>query len=239
LQGSDYETILDSSNHSESSIKISNTSAVTIQDLAILNGRNAGIAITRSDHILLRGLMIDQARSFGVLILRASASVRKSLIRSTLPDLEGNAGMGIEVRSSAQVVLEENLVEENQQHGILVDLSHKVKVLNNLIYATKQNGQGENGYGVSIAYSSDILLENNEITENSSFGIWVQDGSGIVLENNEIMENGVVGVGIGGSSQIKLQQNQIKQTKPDSAGNFGQGIQLHLGKRNLGRFERT
>jgi parallel beta-helix repeat protein len=83
--------------------------------------------------------------------------------------IHNNAARGIEVNDADRVTITDNLVENNGEDGIRFDNSRDALVSFNIV-------AGNAGDGVSF-YSSNGVIEGNEIYDNSSDGVYINGES--------------------------------------------------------------
>lgn len=108
-----------------------------------------------------------------------------------------------------------------QEPAISIELEDpKAAVLIVGFKVTHGEVRGSTKGGVWIGGSSRATLKDNVITQNSA-GVQIWDSTQVILENNTISENEGEGVFASGESQLQLRSNQITK-------NNGDGVSLQV-----------
>lgn len=98
-----------------------------------------------------------------------------------------------------------NYSEGNMRYGLHFMFSHKDEY--------RHNTFKDNGAGVAVMYTHDVIMENNSFIHNwgaSAYGILLKDIRDSQITNNLFLENSV-GIFMEGSSRNNIQQNRFRQ----------------------------
>ena len=135
-----------------------------------------------------------------------------------------NSANGIYLdNDSDRAVISSNHINGNTSHGIWVNHSDYVNVINNIIY---DNG----GSGVHVIALYDII-NNNTIYENNSSGIYFVGFGYHVCNGNVIYKNERYGIMLDCSDSVCI-GNLVKDNDFSNTASFD-GIAVHNGDRNL------
>ncbi len=116
---------------------------------------------------------------------------------------------GIAIKGCSSALIQGNEIKNNTVAG--VDASGIVKVRNNTVSG--------NGYGILISGTNDVI-ENNEISDNTSRGIYFGEGDSCIIRKNKIYRN--AGGIFSSGSYIRVEDNEIFY-------NTGRGVHCKLG----------
>jgi parallel beta-helix repeat protein len=108
--------------------------------------------------------------------------VRGNIIEETKP-VDGEFGRGIEIQDSVGVLIEDNYIQKNAEHGITLFRAANVDIKGNTV---DENG----GRGIHIQDRSEAVLGkttiNQKIRGNREFGIVVLNGSQAIIRHQDI-----------------------------------------------------
>jgi nitrous oxidase accessory protein len=108
---------------------------------------------------------------------------------------------GIYLEFVTESTIQKNLSQKNIRYGLHFMFSHNDSYLDN----TFKN----NGAGVAVMYSKNVLMDNNVFEKNwgaSSYGILLKDISNSHIKNNRFIQN-TIGIHMEGSSRIEIDRN--------------------------------
>lgn len=110
-------------------------------------------------------------------------------------------GAGIDLLNCTNVICRNNEIARNAYHGILIAQSSDVEVNNNLI-----EGNNESGIMLEFLYkgSSDITIQHNRIHFNSGYGVESYNTKQIQLKDNICKGNGIFTGVISDKNQVKI-----------------------------------
>ena len=135
---------------------------------------------TPADNLIDGVQILDNGRNGIALREGSGTQVINSLFRgnNSGPDRDGYGAIAV---LSCGASLKWNTIEDNRCAGIYGDEASSIEIHGNLI---KNNRDG-----VRLAYTADVMVQNNTITQNSN-GLVVEDGSSPDIVGNILWNNG-------------------------------------------------
>ena len=160
---------------------------------------------------------IDDEYNFSDLILSAETEhevtisapmVIDGVDNITIRDMEfkNSTGNAIVVLSSQNILIENNIIEDNDAFGILINENSQADIINNEL---NYNGHGQGYPAVKIENDSDALIEENIISNSADQGVEVTENSNTEIKNNDISENPGSEIRISGESIAHIDDNTI------------------------------
>ncbi|RLC40861.1 MAG: hypothetical protein DRH44_08055, partial [Candidatus Coatesbacteria bacterium] len=206
------------------------SSQILIRDCSIHHNNISGISIDASTNVNISDNRIYSHPFDGVSLVGNSNSI--SIYRNIIYD----CGNGIACNVAHDISAWDNEIYLFTWNGISLIQANSIEVFSNKIYhgldgvAARQSNSinislnhiyGNMKRGVCLSQSStNFLVMNNTIEDNSWCGVVLEDGSGDgVVGGNTILNNGGIGVNVTSSSNITITQNLF-------GGNGGLGIDL-------------
>lgn len=122
-------------------------------------------------------------------------------------ELSGNSD-GIEADHISSGTITNNIIKNNDYHGILIDDSDNIVITNNTV---ENNGHG----GIRLDPTSNYnTVENNIIRNNSDEGIYVWESNNNTFTNNTICGNEDYGIEVYSSSYNNITGGSIHDNLP-------------------------
>ncbi len=172
--------------------------------------------------VVLRGSLIEQNEDVGVFVSGAAATIEATVVRSSLPDAQGEGGTGIAIQDEPQTKARANvtvrgcLVEQNYKGGVFVGGSD-ARIEATVIRSTLPGVQQGDGRGVMIQDDPQIGARADVTVR------------GCLIEQNHGM-----GVTVVGSDAI-VEATVVRSNLPDSQGKGGRGINIEYDPAAMGR----
>ncbi|RLB48961.1 MAG: hypothetical protein DRI90_24950 [Deltaproteobacteria bacterium] len=183
-----------------------------------IGGRGIGVqrgpSMARPASVTLRGMLLDQNREAGVLVLGSDAIIEGTVVRNTLPrasDQLGGVGIAIEdYPDTAEVpslTLRGMLLEQNHEIGVLVEGSNAI-IEGTVVRTTLPRTVDQTfGRGISIQYDPSTAQR-----------------ASVTLRASLVEQNHDVGVHVNGSDAI-IESTVVRDTLPQASDQyFGRGI---------------
>lgn len=161
----------------------------------VANCTSAGIFITDGDYCMVRGNTCLGNGATGIDFQVANHGQVLGNI------CEGNTGVaGLNVQTTDNCIISENVVEGSTQHGIQVAGSVNTAFVGNIC-----TGNGQNGILVNTAH--DCLVTGNMCQGNTAGGISVAGSNNCTVSGNSCLENTQSGIRVGGSDSCTIVGN--------------------------------
>lgn len=203
---------------------------VTISGLTIKNSgisyleENAGIRLNGVKNcVVSNNRFIDNF--FAIYVAKSSDSIIEDNQIEGVKKRETNSGNGIHLWNSSNITIKKNSISDHRD-GIYFEFVTDSKVLNNLSANNlryglhfmfsdnceyKENVFDNNGTGVAVMYTKNVLMEKNEFRLNwgaASYGLLLKEISDSRILNNEFEEN-TTGAYLEGSNRLTIEQNNF------------------------------
>lgn len=220
-----------------------------------------GIEIDEHGSVTLERALVEGATDRGIFVGHEGSvlTIRDSTIRGTVPVKVEESGRGIEAMDGAQVVVEDSVLEDNVEVGVMAFDTATLSLIRTTVRGTQVNGNGEFGRAVEVNTGGQVtlqesVLEDNEgqalsvrgasgatvqdcdITGNGlddgSYGavITVSDGSSVTIQGSRLQDNRPIGVGVREEGTVAtLEDTEITGMRPDYRGAFGRAVEATLG----------
>ncbi len=138
----------------------------------------------------------------------ASVSLVDTRIRDTLPDMNGDLGLGIDVYGGAALSAEGCELDGNAAAGVMAgDTGTVVSLVDTRILDTLPDGNGEFGLGIQVNGGATLTAEGCELAGNTGVGVGIIDAGTVV----------------------SLVDTVVRDTQPHAGGESGYGIQVESG----------
>jgi len=169
-----------------------------------------GIEASKGCTVLVAGSLLEENRQIGLAVFDSGTEVEVSgsVIRKTLPDGNGEGGIGINAKEGCTVSVAGSLLEENRKLGLGVFHSGtEVEVFGSVIRKTLPDENGELGRGINAAEGCAVSVVGSLLEENRDVGLAVFDSG----------------------TEVEVSGSVIRKTLPDGNGEGGIGIQAGEG----------
>lgn len=182
----------------------------------------AAIKCIDADTVLIEENIVEHS-FFGIHLANANAiTVRNNIIRG-YPKTEQNTGNGIHMWKCSKIVVEDNDISGHRDGIYLEFVTESIIRCNysykNLRYGLhfmfshndlyEENYFVENGAGVAVMYSKEVMMLNNYFMRNwgnASYGILLKDLTDSYIRGNQFSQN-TVGIYMEGTSRTHVEQN--------------------------------
>lgn len=196
-------------NNSGSGIVITNAfrGSVVISGDTILQNGDDGIRLFSSG-ITIQGNVIQENEKLGIGINPGATNITISKKNQIIQ----NGLYGIQIYQGSYVAIDDNLINNHPDIGILIDANGAGTITNNVISENQSSGIENSGSAVitgntiinnhshgieNLETASNTWIENNRISKNIESGVSLREQADI--RGNIIDSNGVVGVNIAGN----------------------------------------
>jgi len=185
-----------------SAIKIENSSGCTVENNILYNTFFA-LYLANSDNCLVKGNKI-----------------------TGFAQTESSSGNGIHLWKCNNIRIESNETSGHRD-GIYFEFVTNTRILNNYSHNNLRYGLhfmfsdsnsymknlfSENGAGVAVMYTKNIIMEENIFTGNrgpASYGILLKDISRSVIRRNKFIKN-TIGIFMEGSDRMNIEENEFR-----------------------------
>jgi len=180
-------------------IECENADKVELQNLTIVGGspskNKAAVVMKSSLFVKIKSCNIENSRVAGIHIEESAVTVANCKILQV-------QGYGIFVTQGSDVEVTGCVLKNEAKPALWFEEHSTGKITNNEI---SQNF----GNGITIAESSDIIIEKNKIKENHYSGCLIIDSKKVTLVKNHIAYNRANGIVIKDSKDINVHENRI------------------------------
>ena len=170
------------------------------------NGKyGMGILASEGCRVSVAGSLLEENRKVGLAVKHSGTEVEVSgsVIRKTLPDGNGEGGIGIQAGEGCTVSVTGSLLEENRDVGLAVGHSGTaVEVFGSVIRKTLPDENGELGRGINAAEGCAVSVVGSLLEENRDVGLAV----------------------FGSGTEVEVSGSVIRKTMPDNEGMHGAGL---------------
>ena len=181
-----------------------------LNDTIIGNGKS-GLSI-EANNVTVKGALIEDNGQEGIL----TNSGRHDILISEGNCIKNNRRNGVAVENGTSMVIENNEILENDNHGIIIYEEGSATVTGNAINGNRFNGimcygsvtcngntlTGNIPHGIEVLGSA--RLENNTISESEDLGIFFQQGSSaLTIKENLVRQNGGGGLVMATGGQVQ------------------------------------
>ncbi len=160
-----------------------------------------------------------------------------TVVRDTIPDGDGEDGIGIGVEAGATLEAIGCDVARNCDLGIGArSQGTQVLLVDTLVRDTHPDWTGEGGYGIQATEAASIMVEDCEVSGNTGLGVHASGpGSAIFLEDTIIRDtcpdgNGESGAGIdvSGGALLSVERCEVTSNTTAGLGAWDAGTQVAL-----------
>ncbi len=169
-----------------------------------------GIELWGGASLLAERCEVAGSAAMGVAVLDSGTEVTlvDTVVRDTLPDPDGDSGVGVAVSDGASFVARGCEFAGNTAAGVWARHEGTEVVLDDtLIRDTLPQGNGGAGYGIAAQLGVTLAARGCEVVRNTSMGIAAWDSA----------------------TQITLAHSVVRDTRPDGGEEDGYGIQVSDG----------
>jgi hypothetical protein len=140
----------------------------------------------------------------------STVTLTGSIIRATVPQSNGELGIGIHAENGATVTLSGSLLADN--HDFALDLrTASATLTETVIRGTRSRPTGESGVGVSLLGGGILSLTRVGLSDNRSFGLSVEDAASVAAIADSVVEL-TLGAGLPGTTGLHLVDGQLTVT---------------------------
>ena len=134
-----------------------------------LDGRAA--LVGPGSRLELRGSVLRRNRTYG-LSVEGTALLAGSVVRDTLPALDGSAGHGIEVAPGGSVELSSSALAGNHEVALhLAGAKATARVTGCTIARTEPTTAGMGGQGIAVEAGAELVLTGSALVDNRTAGV--------------------------------------------------------------------
>jgi hypothetical protein len=114
-----------------------------------------GINIQQDAKVMIKACVVEQNHEIGVFVAGSDATIEAAVVRSTLPNAQGDLGRGIHIhddpdaKARANVTVRACLVEQNHDSGVFVSGSDAT-IEATVVRSTLPDALGDSGIGIAI-----------------------------------------------------------------------------------------
>lgn len=180
-------------------------SGTIISGFNIVTNTNSGILVNNADNVTISDVQISSNRETGIMV---NGSSNTTIENSTLKD----SLMGVQIYNSSKTLINKNTITGNQLKGVMIDGSTNTTVSNSSITGNGDNSSTEtDDGGIYIQNSNQVYIRYNEIT-NNFMGISTSNVSNLIVNNNTISDNFVDGIYLTGYARnVTIKYNTIQR----------------------------
>jgi nitrous oxidase accessory protein NosD len=241
-------------------IALSKGASATIEQNAIIDVQptsegadGEGIFGEKNSKATIVKNLIARNHLSGILLFDGvEATISDNQILENKPGNDGHQagfGYGILLAKNIKATISKNTIARNVRMGVSVESQSEATFIDNRIFETKADAQGQYGYGISVSSRSTAVLEGNTINNNASYGLIFfgsqarvrkstvsENGSGIYAADSEgapskvfldetmVVGNRSLGVMVRGNSEMEIVNSRVIDQKPDARGQFGDAV---------------
>jgi parallel beta-helix repeat protein len=170
---------------------------LAVEGLVFTHGAN-GITVRESSHVTLRH---NQSQGNTVDGMRIGLNANTDIV-VTDNLMESNGQHGLRVIANAAATVTQNISRSNIGVGILIAANASAEIIDNIVTANDDTG-------IAVVNSSTATVAGNLVEHSRLAGLLiVVDSTGTVMQNTFRM-NGAVGIAVGGRSAAELRDNIV------------------------------
>ena len=143
----------------------------------------------------LRGNVLERNGLYGILVQGGNALLESNQVR-------GSAQAGIGLFGEGNISVNQNTVEQNQTHGILVEDKVKATLERNTV-------QGNALCGILLRTFSESVVRGNTLQNNGLYGLELQDKAKAQIEGNQISGNEGAAIRTAKLTEAQVGENQV------------------------------
>lgn len=206
--------------------------SVTIDGIKIINvpkahtTDNAAIKVINSKNITIRNIITDNC-FFGIYLSKTDNSTLSNNNIQGNKSNETSSGNGVHLWRCNNINITNNKISYHRD-GIYFEFVRNTKIYGNLSKFNVRYGLHymfsdscsyvnnkfyENGAGVAVMYTKNVMMKNNEFKDNwgtSSYGILLKDIRDSQILNNKFVNN-TIGILAEGSNRIIIKNNHFEK----------------------------
>jgi hypothetical protein len=169
-----------------------------LRGLTITGGESGGLRVHGGD-VTVEDASVIEANEAGVWASWDETHVvlRRVLVAETLADSWGEYGFGVSAQLGADLVMEECVVRDNHNYGVLAaDTGTVVSLSNVTISGTVPDPdfEGVSGYALAAAAGAAFSASNVTLSENNGGIIAVNTGTTVTVQDSLIQDNTTMGI---------------------------------------------
>ena len=133
-----------------------------------------------------------------------TATVDGTVVRDTLPNANGEFGVGLEAWEGAQVTVLESVFERNAYVAVSADdPGTSVTLDTSVVRDTAPGAAAEGGRGIEASDGSDLVLLSSLLERNQGAALFTA----------------------GGGTRVTIDRTVVRDTAPDAQGKYGRGLE--------------
>ncbi len=192
---------------------------LSISDSHITDNESKGAHVSEGGSLRAVRCVYDSNSSIGVKVDGDGTEARllDTRISNTLPDTDGQLGMGIEIVDDSTLEVRDCSLSGNRVAGVNAGLgAARIMVVDSVVELTgSQLSDGLGGYGLAIESGVIATLERCVVRGNQRPGIVVQGGGTLLADDCLVERNRGVGLSVGGASTYaRLTRCLLGRTQP-------------------------
>ena len=184
----------------------------------------AAVLVDRARFCTLRDLTLEDA-FFGIYLANSGDCLVEKNTLTAVADRETRAGNGIHLWYSTRVTIRENRIEGHRD-GVYFEFVEDSRILDNVSVGNvryglhfmfsdgceyRRNVFAENGAGVAVMYTRDIVMDGNDFSGNlgnAAFGLLLKDITDSEITGNRFRGNSV-GIHAEGANRVDVAGNDF------------------------------
>jgi len=185
--------------------------SLTVRDSRVEASEFLGLGAYQSGNhqtsLLVEDSVVFGNTALGLLAYEPGTTVtlRRTTIQDSLPDADGVAGYGIQVRDGATLSAESCEIAQNTAVGLAVwDSSTSVSLRETIVRDTLPATDGTEGFGIEVCESAVLDAEACEVAGNAGVGVAATDSSAVALNETVIHGTFPNAAGEGGAALFAL-----------------------------------
>lgn len=174
-------------------------SNVTIQGIRILGTTNP-CYFDVADNVTVRNIVVTDSQNYMVFRRSSNVDVSNCVWERT--------GGGPFFLGCSNVSANNNVVTKHTRAGVFVRSTSNATVQDNAMQGIPGAvAFGGNGDGLTVAYSDNVLVTNNDIRHTSCYGMWILGSQQVTVQNNATTNCYTTSYYVSGSQQVTLRSN--------------------------------
>ena len=234
------ETIIASSETSETEATVTAGGAECVLSNLQVGGARTGILAARSDaSLLIVGVLVEQATEYGVWVMGgASLTAQDLVVRGTRAGNDGSRGRGLRVEDGCQADIMRAIFEQNRQIGVFATDSGTTLSLTDVVVRETEGQQSDGLYGVGLQAQVGAHVEviRGVFEHNRLAGVAaIIEGTVVTLRDivvhdtqSDIYKEAGYGLGAELGGQIEMNRGLLDHNRMAGALAIGSGSALTL-----------
>lgn len=171
--------------------------------------RGRGVNVQSGGELIGRRLRIEGVHEFGIFAHgdQTEVTLQETRVEGTQA-ADWGGGWGIDVLSGAHLVATDLLLDDNEGLGLaLRDVGTSAELSNSVVRATRSDGDGTIGRGVSVQTGASLVASGLAVEDNRHVGLFAS----------------------GQGTTVQLDDVRVSGTRPAADGTLGRGVGIESG----------